>query len=155
MNSLTQSEVTMQQLYESDFVLWIDQTIKQLKQQELEQIDWEHLIEEIEDLGREQRRKVNSFLRQLLVHLLLYQYWTTEKAYCGNGWKGEISHFRAELDELLLSKTLLNYLTQEFDKIYLKARKIAINKTGLSANIFPDTCPYTVEQVLDSEFFPD
>ncbi len=145
----------MHQLYESDFVLWIDETIKHLKQKELEQIDWEHLIEEIEDLGREQRRKVNSFLRQLFVHLLLYQYWTKERPYCGNGWKGEISNFRAELDELLISKTLLNYLQEEFDKVYSKARKIAINKTGLPANIFPETCPYTVEQVLDSEFFPD
>ncbi len=155
MKSVTKSGITMKQLYKTDFALWIDETIKQLKKQELEQIDWENLIEEIEDLGREQRRKVNSFLRQLFVHLLIYQYWTTERFYCGNGWKGEISNFRAELDELLLSKTLLNYLGEEFNNIYLKARIIAINKTGLSPDIFPKTCPYTVEKVLDSEFFPD
>jgi hypothetical protein len=155
MKSINQLQLTMKQLYQEDFVLWVEETVNQLKKQKLDQIDWENLIEEVEDLGREKKRQVNSFLRQLLVHLLLYQYWESEKAYCGNGWKGEIRNFRAELEDILTSKTLFNYLLEDFDKFYSKSRKIAIDKTGLSPTIFPETCPYTVEQVLDSEFLPN
>ena len=72
----------LSQLYQQDFVGWVDETVKQLSNQELEQIDWEHLIEEIEGLGREQRHKVDSYLVQLLIHLLLYGYWEAEKRQC-------------------------------------------------------------------------
>lgn len=152
---MTQLGFKMQQLYDEDYVLWTEQTVQQLRKRDLENLDLEHLIEEIEGLGSEQRHKVNSFLRQLLVHLLLYQYWESERSYCGNGWKGEIRNFRAELDELLLSKTLFNYLTEKFNSVYVKARKIAIDKTGLPSETFPKDCPYRVEQVLDSDFLPD
>ena len=106
-------------------------------------------------MGVEQRRKVCSYLRQLLIHLLLYQYWEAERAYCGNGWKLEIGNCRDELELLLDSKTLKNYLVQQFDSTYDRARKRAIDKTGLSPNTFPAQCPFTIEQVLNPEFLPE
>jgi len=68
-------------LYEQDFYLWLEITINQLKQRNLVKLDWHNLIEELEDLGREQKHKVESYLRQLLKHLLLYQYWESQKLY--------------------------------------------------------------------------
>ncbi|MGB5594157.1 MAG: DUF29 domain-containing protein [Crocosphaera sp.] len=141
-------------LYEEDFIFWIDETIKQLEKREIENLDWEHLIEEIEALGREQKNKVESYLKQLLKHLLLYQYWQSERDFCGNGWKEEIRNFRDELELRLQSKTLYNYLLGRFETIYNKARKMAIDKTGLSPETFPQACPYSFEQVLDPNFLP-
>jgi hypothetical protein len=66
-------------LYEQDYDQWIELTLKQLQSQDLENLDWANLIEEIEDLGREQKNKLESYLRQLIKHLLLYQYWESEK----------------------------------------------------------------------------
>ncbi|MGH2412445.1 MAG: DUF29 domain-containing protein [Microcystaceae cyanobacterium] len=150
----TQLKQEIEKLYEEDFVLWVDETLKQLRKREVENLDWEHLIEEIEALGSEQRHKVESYLRQLLKHLLLYQYWDSERNYCENGWKEEIRNFRDELELRLSSKTLYNYLLERFEVIYSKARKMAIDKTGLSPEIFPDNCPYPFEQVLDANFLP-
>lgn len=65
------------------------------------------MIEELEDLGNEQRRKVKSFLKQLVMYLLLYKYWKSELEYCGRGWEIEIDNFRDELEFLLESFSLL------------------------------------------------
>jgi hypothetical protein len=62
------------QIYEQDYPEWLDITLNQLQNRDLENVDWEHLIEEITALGNEQRHKVESYLRQLIKHLLLYQY---------------------------------------------------------------------------------
>ncbi len=152
---MTQLKLKMQQIYNEDLVLWLDKTVEQLRDRDIENLDWEHLIEEIEGLGSEQRHKVTSYLKQLLLHLLLYQYWLSEKELCARGWRTEITNFRDELEELLQSKTLYNYSLQKLDEVYLKARRLAIQKTELFSDTFPQKCPFTVEQILDFEFFPE
>ena len=150
----TQLKQRIKKLYAEDFILWLDETLKYLHKREIESLDWEHLLEEIEALGSEQRHKVESYLKQLIKHLLLYQYWESEWDFCKNGWKAEIRNFRDELELRLRSKTLTNYLLRRFDIIYTKARKMAIDKTGLSPETFPEDCPYTFDQVLDDNFLP-
>jgi hypothetical protein len=66
----------------------------------------------------------------------------------------EIGNVRDELELLLDSKTLKNYLVQQFDSVYDKARKRAIDKTGLPANTFPTQCLFTLEEVLHPDFLP-
>jgi hypothetical protein len=78
--SAAQSQKSMQveelkQLYDQDFVLWIERTTEQIRRGEMKNLDWEHLLTEIEDLGREQRNQVESYLIQTVKHLLMYQYW--------------------------------------------------------------------------------
>jgi hypothetical protein len=141
-------------LYEKDYVEWLDLTLVQLQNHDLEDLDWTHLIEEVEALGSEQRHKVESYLLKLLIHLLLYQYWETEKAWSDRGWKNEIDNFRLELDLLLESKVLYHYLLTVVDKNYQKARKNAIRKSQLSADLFPLNCPYPIEQILDPDWLP-
>lgn len=110
-------------LYDDDYVAWLDITLEQLKKHDLDHLDWQNLTEEIEALGREQRRKVESYLLRLLIHLLLYQHWHTEREWSGRGWEKEIDNFRLELDLLLESKVLSNYLETVLEKDYQKARK--------------------------------
>ena len=57
-------------IYEQDYVEWLDITLQQLQNHDLEALDWEHLIEEIADLSREQKHKVESCELKLLIHLL-------------------------------------------------------------------------------------
>lgn len=137
-------------LYDEDYYLWLETMVKQLQMKDLEHLDWEHLIEEMQALGNEQKHKVKSYLRQLLKHLLLYQFWDLSD--CKNHWEGEIDNFRAELKDLLQSKTLYNYLVSILDDIYIDALRQARKKSGLK--VFPEICPYTVEQILDLDFLP-
>lgn len=140
--------------YEEDYLLWLEETVKQLKNRNLEKLDWVHLIEEIEALGNEQKHKVDSYLLQLLIHLLLYRYWSSEKERCQRGWRDEIDHFRVQLEILFESRRLYNYFTQRIKVIYPKAKRRAITKTELPSSIFPEQCPFTLEQIMDAQFFP-
>jgi hypothetical protein len=151
---MKESILDLKKLYDVDYLQWLEETIEQLKTRQINQLDYEHLIEDLETLGREQRHQIESYLKQLLKHLLLYQYWESERDYCENGWKEEIRNFRDELELRLQSKTLYNYLLGRFETIYSKARKMAIDKTGLSPQTFPQNCPYTFEQILDENFLP-
>lgn len=139
-------------LYEQDYVEWLDVTLEQLQNRDIKHLDWTNLMEEVEALGSEQRHKVESYLIQLLKHLLLYQYWESEKLYCAKVWKDEIDIFRIELAILLRSKTLSNYTLSILENSYQRARRSAKIKSDL--NIFPVTCPYSMEQILDSNWFP-
>jgi Domain of unknown function DUF29 len=141
-------------LYEQDYYLWLQETYQRLEKKEIDQLDWPHLMEEILSLGNEQRRKVDSYLRQLLIHLLLYQYWESERERCAKGWQNEIDNFRFELELLLKSQTLYNYFLQEIEEIYVKARKRAIKKSELPPDLFPEKCLFTAADLLDSEFLP-
>jgi hypothetical protein len=151
---IVNTELSLKDLYEKDFVLWVDQTVQQLQERDIAHLDWEHLIEEIDSLGNEQRRKVSSYLKQILIHLLLYQYWLSEKERCAKGWENEIESFRDQLDDLLESKTLYNHCLQEKERIYRKARLRSIQKTKLNAERFPEECPFTLDQILDFDFLP-
>ncbi len=141
-------------IYEQDYVEWLDITLQQLLNHDLESLDWEHLIEEIADLGREQKHKVESYLLKLLIHLLIYDYWQVEKEWSGKGWEKEIDNFRLELDLLLESKVLYNHLLAVSDKIYQKARKNALRKSKLSPTLLSETCPYSIDKILDPDWLP-
>jgi hypothetical protein len=139
-------------LYEQDYVEWLDVTLEQLQNRDLKHLDWTNLIEEVEALGSEQRHKVESYLIQLLKHLLLYQYWESEKFYCAREWLEEIDNLRNEIEILLRSKTLYNHLVSILETSYQRARRSAKIKSDL--NIFPLTCSYSMEQILAPDWFP-
>lgn len=139
-------------MYSQDFVAWTEKQSELLRSKQFNALDLENLAEEIYSLGNEQKHKVDSYLRQLLKHLLLYHYWESERDYCGNGWIDEIGNFRFELEQLLESKTLSHHLMARFDYIYSKARKQAIVKSKIKD--IPEVCPYTVAEVLNEDFLP-
>ncbi|NEQ62391.1 MAG: DUF29 domain-containing protein, partial [Moorea sp. SIO4A1] len=72
------SSLNLKNLYEIDDAQWLEETIKLLKNKEFNQLDWDNLIEELEDLGREKKNAVASLLEQVIRHLLLLHYWTSE-----------------------------------------------------------------------------
>jgi hypothetical protein len=141
-------------IYEQDYSQWLQITLDQLESRDLKNIDWENLAEEIRALGNEQKHKVESYLRQLIKHLLLYQYWESEKIYCAKGWLDEIDNFRSELDSLLESKVLYNHCEKVLDKIYLKSRSSAMRKSAIASEIIAVSCPYSLKQILDFEWLP-
>ena len=88
--------------------------------------------------------------------MLLLQYWDSERERCAEGWQDEIDNFRFELEQLFeQSKTLYKYFLERIDYAYTKARRKAIRNSKLPSTTFPEQCPYTPQQLLDEEFFPN
>ncbi len=140
-------------LYEEDFYLWLLKTAGQLKERRFQDVDWDNLIEEIECMGRSERRALKSFLIRLLEHILKLAYWHQERERNQNHWKEEIRNFRQEIQFLIEDSPSLNPYTDElFVSIYDDIAKDM--KSNLGLNI-PADCPFTLAQLLDSRWFPD
>ncbi len=74
--------INAKSLYDTDYNLWVIKTVQQLKNKDLESLDWENLIEEVLDLSRRDKRKMESLLTRLIEHLLKLGYWESEKEIC-------------------------------------------------------------------------
>ena len=150
---ITVTQNQLQKLYEIDDYLWLEETIKLLKTKDLDNLDLDNLIEELESLGRNDLNKVRSLLRQIIIHILLLEYWQDEYDRNHRHWQGEIIAFRDDLNNSL-TNTLKNKLVQELAHIYNVAVKVVVQKTGLVSNLFPDNCPYSLEQLFDDNWYP-
>ena len=140
-------------LYEVDDQQWLEETIASLQSRQFESLDLDHLIEELEDLGREKRNAVASLLEQVIRHLLLLQYWTAQSKESGVHWQGEIYTFRVQLKRKLTT-TLRHYLAAELETLYQDALGFVAIKTQNTV-IFPSQCPYSLEQLLAIHWLPD
>ncbi|MDJ0511166.1 MAG: DUF29 domain-containing protein [Crocosphaera sp.] len=142
----------LKSIYYLDTNQWLDITIKLLRENRLEELDLDHLIEELEELGRRDKLTVESFLEQIIRHLLLLEYWQEQQFYNANHWQAEIMSFRTQIQEYLTTN-LRKHLEEHKIKVYKKALKYVRQKTGYSIN-FPEKCPYTIEQLIDEEWLP-
>jgi hypothetical protein len=146
-------EANRQGLYETDYLKWIETTVEKLRLQEYSSVDWENLIEEIEDMGRSERKSLKSNLIVVLTHLLKWQY---QPEFRSGSWKGSIvEHRRRIRDSLKESPSLKPYLQEVFAECYSDAVEWASAETELPVETFPGECPYTSAEVLDSNFLPE
>jgi hypothetical protein len=148
---MTHARQSLSSIYEEDYQQWLDQTVLLLKNRQVDSLDYEHLIEELEALGREQKNAVESLVIQIIQHLLFYQYWSSEREYNERHWRGELIGFRTQL-ELRLTTNLRNHLSNRLDYLYGKARKMAEVKTDLK---LPSENPYALADILDEDWIPE
>lgn len=146
--------------YEQDFNAWIQQHINLLKQGRFNEIDVEHLIEELKDMGKSNLRELENRFIVLIAHLLKWQYQYRElqdqwKTFTGGSWRGTITEQRTKIEKLLKQNpSLKSELQNAIISAYPDAVKIAMSETGLPRSIFPDNCVYHIEQLLDENFYP-
>jgi hypothetical protein len=149
----TELKIVQQSLYDRDFAKWLETTADQLRAQDYANLDWENLLDEIESMGKRERRSLKSNLVILLLHLLKWQYQAEQRS---GSWKGSIVEHRQRIrDELEDSPSLQPYLIEILDAAYADGRDRAAAETGLDIAIFPVECLYTIDQVLDRAFWPD
>lgn len=132
---------------------WLQTQAKYLRDRNFNAIDLDNLAEELESLGKADQRAMKSQLQRLLVHLLKWQF---QPELRGTSWRNSIALARAEIEDLLednpsFENRYLDFVT----KIHSKAVAEAAKETGFSDSDFPVPCPYTVDQLRDTAFFPE
>lgn len=139
-------------LYEQDFYKWTQETSQLLKKGKFDQVDWENVIEEIQALGRSEKRAIRSYLIVVIKHLLKWQYQPEHQSV---SWRVSIRNSRNHLLELLEENPSLreNFVVEAIVKVYKIAREEASEETTIFLDKFPKTCPYSLEQLLDTDFF--
>ncbi|MBW4421747.1 MAG: DUF29 domain-containing protein [Myxacorys californica WJT36-NPBG1] len=140
-------------LYETDYLKWIETTAKNLKDRDYTSIDWDNLIEEVEDTGRSERRGFESNLTILLIHLLKWHYQSEKRS---TSWQSSIAEHRRRIRKVLKdSPSLQSFLEEIIPESYTDAIEQAAIQTSLSPETFPLTCPYSTIEILDSSFLPE
>lgn len=144
---------SLKELYTEDESIWIFENVKLIREGKIDEVDWVNIAEELELMGKSQFREVYSRMKELMLHLLKWKY---QKEFRSNSWKYSIRNQRGDLQEIFNdSKNLKNYALENFERVYSDARKLTSDETGLPRNIFPIHPPFTLEEIMKEEFFPE
>ena len=139
----------LKQLYDKDLNLWRQEIIKAIQSKQLENMDWDNLVDEINDMTASERRALRSYTKRLIEHILKLKYWHSEKEYNQRGWKKEVVNFREEVKSILEeSPSLNNYLEQNYSDWYKKSVKAMRQEFSI-----PDNNLVDLEVIMTDEYF--
>jgi hypothetical protein len=157
---------SLKELYEKDFYLWVLENLRLLKNREYELVDWENLLEEIEDMARRHYESVISYMAVIMEHLYKWEKFR-ENEHMGSNWKKSINTARMQIADLFDENPSLRRVAQEKESLN-KAWKRAVRRLVLwfdedenkdlarkyfgrppTEEDFPKECPYTFEQVME------
>jgi hypothetical protein len=136
--------------YDRDFYTWSQEQSRLVREGRWSEIDRENVAEEIESLGREQFSKLESALRVLMMHMLK---WDNQPERRSRSWALTIAAQRVELEQVLKDNPGLKpRISEAVARAYRRARLEAMNETGLKKSAFPESCPYSFEDVTTRPF---
>ena len=147
--------MTTASLYETDLYAWAIQHAQLLRERRIDELDFEHLAEEIESVGASERRELQNRLEVLLAHLLKLHFLTQLRGQNERGWKATIREQRKRIRQCLkenpsLQPKIVDILIDAYDY----AIDTIIKQTNVDENLFPSSCPYELEQILNDDFYP-
>ncbi len=156
---------TKKTAYERDFYAWANHQALLLRQKKFDEVDIENLIEEVEDLGKSQERSLKSALKQLILHLLKLQFqpekngmnWQDPHREKNSSWERSVDNQRSEINELLdETPSLVRVFKDEkwIQSAWNLGVSLAYAETTLPKSTFPKTPIWTIEQILDDDFYP-
>ncbi|MDO9169263.1 MAG: DUF29 domain-containing protein [Methylobacter sp.] len=139
--------------YQTDYYGWTVEQADLLKTGHWQEIDIKNLIEEVESMGRSEKRSLESRMIVLITHLLKWQYQPVRR---GKSWELTIKAQRVScLDVLEDNPSLKSKLDELFFKAYYRAKLEAAKETGLDEDDFPEESPYTLSQLFDNNYYPE
>jgi hypothetical protein len=145
--------INLSELYDQDFHAWALRNASLIRDGRLEQLDLEHLAEELEDMGANRQQQLESRLRILTGHLLKWQY---QPHLRGRSWQATIKEQRYAIMRLLQKNPSLKSKWDETLKdAYRLGILLAVRETNLEESTFPNVCPYNQEQLLNDDYWPD
>ena len=148
------------ELYQENYPAWAEKTAELLKTGQFSELDIEHLLEELASMGASEYNELESRLTILIAHLLKWQFQYQQlsdkwKEFDGRSWRSTIIEQRTRIAKRLRkSPGLKANLPEVLLEAYEDALELAIKETRLPAATFPSECPYTIEQLLNDDFYP-
>lgn len=138
--------------YDKDYFAWTKTNAELLRQQRFSEIDFTHVAEELEDMGKRERRALESQIRNVVLHLLKWKYQPEQRSI---SWRQSIRNGRIEIQKILRdSPSLAGQLPEMLVSEYPAARADATDETGLHEQTFPVDCPFAAGQLVDEGCWP-
>lgn len=143
---------TRQSDYRDDLARWSSEQAALLRAGRLDRIDLQNVAEEIESLRRSEESEIESRMTVLLTYLLKHEFQPTKRS---SSWTATIFEQRYRIARVIRrSPSLRPYPASVRDEEYVLARRNAAAETDLAESVFPEACPYTIEQILDPDWLP-
>ncbi len=140
-------------LYKTDFHAWTLAAADLVRRHRFDELNADDLAEELDSMGRKERNEVANRLVMLLAHLLK---WHLQPAYRGTSWRSSIIEQRKQIQrQIQHSPSVRPYVAEAMMEAYPDAVDIAAREILLDSGRFPPACPYSQEQVLDFDYYPD
>ncbi|MEM8830996.1 MAG: DUF29 domain-containing protein [Cyanobacteria bacterium P01_G01_bin.19] len=140
---------SLKQLHERDFNLWVEGIKEAIQNRDFENMDWDNLLDEIDDMGKSEKRSLDSYMQRLIEHILKLKYWDVERERCAKGWMQEVTNFRNRIKRILKKNpSLRNYLKAEYIDIY----QDAIATMSFDFDI-PENSFVKIEEIMDKDYF--
>ena len=140
-------------LYEHDYYTWARAQAQALRERKVSGLDWDNLAEEVEDLGKVERHRLESHLESLLMHLLKWVYQPQRRS---RSWSNSIREHRFRIQRVLRDNPGLKAtLPQLFADAYEAAWFWAENETRLDLSTFPESCPWSLDDTMRNDFWPE
>ena len=137
-------------LYEADETAWLEQTAEFVRAGRFDQLDPGTLAEYLTDMAKRDRREVVSRLVVVLKHLLKWDHQPERRS---RSWSGTIATQRIELEDVLADNPGLKpRIDDAITRAYRRARVEAANETELNLKTFPESCPYSFEDITSRPF---
>lgn len=137
---------------DDDFALWAAEQAALIRGARFDRVDAENVAEELESLGRGDKYQIDHRMEVLLAHLLKWQLQPEERT---NSWQATLFEQRTRIGRLIKeSPSLRSRPGEMLQGSYVIGRYEAIKETKLPESLFPETCPYSIEQILDPDFLP-
>lgn len=137
---------------DDDFALWAAEQGALLRAGKFTRVDIDNVAEELESLGRSDKYQIDHRMEVLIAHLLKWEFQPAKRKY---GWKASIDEQRIRIGRVLdESPSLKGRPGETLAGSYVIGRNDAVSETKLPESMFPETCPYTIEQILDPDFLP-
>jgi hypothetical protein len=138
-------------LYDCDFARWCSESARLLREGRFAEADMRHIAEEIEDMGKRDRREAVSHMHNLLKHLLK---WRLQADRRSASWQQSIVNARRELQRIFAdSRSIEYYVLEHLETIYSEAAEDAILEMGSHSGVI-EGCPWRMSDLLDSQFWP-
>jgi len=140
-------------LYDADFYAWANEQATLLRTGRIAEADLENIAEEIESMGRSEKRELKNRFVVLLLHLLK---WKFQDAIRTKSWQASILEQRLRLaDHLADNPSLKAKVPEAIVFAYRLASLEAVGETGLAESTFPAECPWSFDEIMDNRFWPD
>jgi hypothetical protein len=141
--------------YEEDHYGWLQAMIALLKERRMDEVDIDHIVEDLEDMARSDARELISRLAVLIAHLLKWQYQPKRTETNERSWGGTIREQRSKIKRLLKENPGLKpFIPRSLEGAFEDSICIIQKETLISLKILPAQCPWTFDQIMDESFFP-
>lgn len=139
----------LEQLYDRDFNLWVEQIVNAIRDRNLNNMDWDNLIDEVEDMAKSEKRSLESYLERLIEDILKLRFWESEREQNCKHWQAEVVNFRNRIQRLLKRSPSLKKYMQE---IYVEVYRDAVDSRKIEFDI-PEDNFIDLKQMLKKDYF--